>query len=113
MQYDFVAIEPSGNGRDYILKVERRPSWVERLLGAQADPAAFYGPRPAWVRMEGPVASRSEQLALEAIWKQHGGGLKAAADPWKAVEPTGDEQNSQMPGRATGVRGNAPKAVAH
>ena len=103
MHYDFVAIEPSGNGRDFILKVERRPSWFEGLLGAQAGPEAFYGPRPAWVRMEGPVASRSEQRALEAIWQQHNVGLAVAADPWKAVEPTGDEQHSQMPGRATGV----------
>jgi hypothetical protein len=103
MAYQFVALVPSGNGADFLLKVERRPSWLEGLFGAEAGPEAFYGPRPAWVRMEGRAATRSEQRALDALWKQHGGGLKVAADPWKDVEATGDEQNSQMPGRATGV----------
>ena len=85
-------------------------------MAAEAGPEAFYGPRPAWVRMEGRAATRSEQRALDALWKQHGGGLKVASDPWKDVEALGDEENSQMVGRATGAGfypGDSGAAGAH
>jgi hypothetical protein len=59
------------------------------LAGGHAEVVEFFGPRPAWVTMEGMKAPPRMQRVLDGFWKAH---LPEKADwrgthPWEVVEP--------------------------
>jgi hypothetical protein len=102
VSYEFIEARPSGNGSDVILKVRRRPSWWDTLLGRDNGEAAFFGPRSGWITMDGRTAPRGVQRALDAIWeREHGRTQSLGVEAWNRVEPPTADDQQHLAGRAT------------
>jgi hypothetical protein len=92
MKCRFLSLEESGNGTDFIMAIECQPNVLERLAGDHPEVREFFGPRPAWITMDGMAAPRKIQQVLDKFWQEH---LPQTADwrgtaPWKVVEPAAD-----------------------
>ncbi len=78
MKFELIAVEPSGNGSDLILRVRRHPTWWESTLGRTTDQVSYFGPRPFWVTMDGREVNRGEQRCSIAS----GTSTNATRKPW-------------------------------
>lgn len=89
MKYRFLSMEESGNGADFIMAVERQPNIWQRLAGQHAERVTFVGPRPYWITMEGMIAPRQVERALNQFWKAHPSKNveRAAETAWRGMEP--------------------------
>ena len=66
MQYEFLSIEESGNGTDYILALMQKPNWLERMLGKKHERVAFYGHNDIWHPLYGlPLKTRAQRQLSE------------------------------------------------
>ena len=101
MKFELIAVEPSGNGSDLILRVRRHPTWWESTLGRTTDQVSYFGPRPFWVTMDGREVNRGEQRALDRLWHQHQRNAQAlGVRAWEKIEPPVANRHRRVAARA-------------
>ncbi len=93
MHYQFLSMEKSGNGADFIMTVEEQPHFWQRLTARQPDRVSFFGRGDHWITMEGMTTAPRVARALNALWNSNRPPRAEPVDAaaWKTLEPAPHE----------------------